>query len=155
MHLITPRQMELEPENKAPEYLIVNFLIGFSPLLFLVFSRSLFPHRRVPTFDVLDLDPPGLTALFQDFGGRIQSIGNPRKIKRLSNKLRFQYHYLSLKGFTDDKDFDNLATILIQLEITPPSPTDDFKTFYNANSVYIRSESLARHIYSLNRDAFC
>jgi hypothetical protein len=154
-HLIPARQLELKPEDKPLEYLIANAFIGLSPLFVLFFSNSVFQHRRVPTFDVLDLDPPGLTALFQAFAGDIQSIGNPRKIKRLSNKIRFQYHYLALKGFTDAHDFDLLARMLIQIEKEPPSPNDTFKTFRTANRIYHMSDRLAQIIYNLNRDAFC
>lgn len=152
-HPITARQMQLPPERRSLEYLIINCVVALLPLLLLLLTSMFYYQSRLPVFDPRDLDPAGLTALFEKCFREIPPIGNPRKIKRLSNKIRFQYHYLTLKGLSEPEDYIRLAEVLIHLETFPPAPTDDFDGFINTHHLNM-PENLARHIEYLNRDSF-
>jgi hypothetical protein len=111
-----------------------------------------------------DMDPPKLTELFSRHGNEFLQLGNPRKIKRLSNKLRFQYHYLELKGLDHPKDLDQLCRILLMLENRPlPDRSNeppkkirsvaDFKKWLQSQKMSPLTEKLIQLIFALNREA--
>jgi hypothetical protein len=145
-------------------------IIVFAALL-VVATAAVMVYSRLPYLAVdlqKDLDPEDLTNLFQRFGENIEEIGNPRKIKRLSNKIRFQYHYLTSKGWKDAYALEALVAILLDLEKKPwvkndvqPVDSPNFapdEVFYQqyfkraaANPAF-RDEKLMRLIYTLNRD---
>ena len=132
--------------------------------LYLFYSRLPFLSPEIQK----DLDPPQLTTLFSQFGEQIEEIGNPRKIKRLSNKIRFQFYYISLKGWTSPAVFSALMSILMEIETKPVPqaksregsssdvPSEEkfwgrFRTIAVANNLF-NDTDLMHLIYILNRD---
>src|ERR1700722_2567451 len=69
-----------------------------------------------------DLDPAELTTLFRENASKIEELGNPRKIKRLSTKIRIQYYYLISKKI---RDADSLAALGKGLLVMESSPAED------------------------------
>lgn len=77
-------------------------------------------YKKLPErFDEFnkDRDPAELLDLFQLFRLPIQQLNNPRKIKRLANRVRFQYHYLNRLGlFQNASDLQTFMRIRLQAE---------------------------------------
>jgi hypothetical protein len=114
-----------------------------------------------------DVDPELLTRLFDKFGPEIQSLGNPRKIKRLSNKIRFQFHYLFYKNLADTDNLDHLVRTLllfernnIQVRMKPKDSKEitrdqkSFAEFLVKNGIQTSDEHYMRIMYALNKDSF-
>ena len=114
-----------------------------------------------------DLDPAALTILFRQNALAIEALGNPRKIKRLSNKMRFQYYYLTSKGITSADSLSALGKALLLLEKAPAedqtaeeqpsaklSPDEAYAQFLKANSLDKTTTNFQRIFFALNRDFF-
>jgi hypothetical protein len=114
-----------------------------------------------------DVDPDALTVLFNKFGREIQSLGNPRKIKRLSNKIRFQYHYLVYKELASGANLDHLVRTLLLFErantLSGMKPEESrqitrdqksFAEFLVKNNILSTDERYMRIMYALNKDSF-
>jgi hypothetical protein len=122
VHPVTPEQQGFAQQASRlnnplfPLWAIVLVVLAISAGIFYVAYFNLpyiSPEMR------RDLDPQPLTKMFEAYATQIESLGNPRKIKRLSNKMRFQYHYLTLKGIKDEASLGALAKGLILLERMP------------------------------------
>ena len=111
-----------------------------------------------------DLDPPALTRLFELVGPAMLKLGNPRKIKRFSNKLRFQYHYLDLKNLADENSLKALGNVLVLLEspsgedksIVDPKKIAGLEDFYDWTQwhrIYNFTSQARTVIFALNKDA--
>ncbi|HLX90961.1 MAG TPA: hypothetical protein VKR32_04730 [Puia sp.] len=114
-----------------------------------------------------DIDPPELTSLFNGYSTQIEALGNPRKIKRLSNKIRFQFNYLVIKGLANENNLDYMARILILFEqqsiLAPLEPAkarlltsniDSFKAFVREKGISVSDDKFLRLMFALNRDSF-
>jgi hypothetical protein len=144
---------------------ILAALIVMAVLFYILYYRLPFLSAEMRQ----DLDPPQLTKILRKYSAGIESLGNPRKIKRLSNKIRFQYHYLVAKGFQKSDELDFLAGTLLALEVQKTVTTEGsavaksimltetgFKNFLSGqpNPIEPSNPGLVHLIYILNRDAF-
>jgi hypothetical protein len=138
----------------------ILLIIGTS--IYLSFKKLPLPNYKL----TIDKDPEELTLLFGRHAETIQWLGNPRKIKRFSNKVRFQYHYLkNQKLINSDKDLDDILLTLLYIENNPQkmnldklSETDKrdilkwFKTLIGqANNISL-NDNLAKHLLQLNKN---
>jgi hypothetical protein len=77
------------------------------PALMLMIGTGIFlSYKKLPPPNYklnIDKDPEELTRLFERHSLKIEMLGNPRKIKRFSNKLRFQYHYLKNQSLINNE----------------------------------------------------
>lgn len=121
----------------------------FGVLAIFFFSRyKALPHISAEALRK-DMDPPELTMLLSSCADEIQSLGNPRKIKRFSNKIRFQYYYITGKGFTDQEQLKKLVCLLVQLEKAGVVPVE-----MDIREVIGPDERFVRLVYALNKDLF-
>jgi hypothetical protein len=114
-----------------------------------------------------DVDPEDLTKMFNKFSSNIELLGNPRKIKRLSNKIRFQYYYLENKGLVNTSNLEKLFSILLLFEdqnLLAPQESEksrqlvqsqqSFSDFLTRNKIAPGTPEFMRVIFALNRDSF-
>jgi hypothetical protein len=142
------------------EWLVMAGLLVATALISYYFYQDL-PHisRELRK----DLDPPQLRALLTVYAEDIERLGNPRKIKRLSNKIRFQYYYLAGKGLND---LQQLVNVLVQLEggearyglegMAFILSEEGFGEFFRRDFGVVADERFIRLVHALNRDSvFC
>lgn len=145
------------------KWLVIPSLLIFVGLgIFLSYKKLPLPNYKLNT----DKDPPELTNLFDRKQGMIEQLGNPRKIKRFSNKLRFQYHYLKNQGLIkSDRDLDTILVTLIyiennrqQMNLDKLSVADKlntlqwFKNLVSTGANVQLEDSLAKHLLQLNKN---
>lgn len=138
-------------------------------LVLLWAGRKVLPYLSEDT--VLDKDPEELTRVFKTYSQQIELLGNPRKIKRLSNKIRFQYQFLHIKGLIDQNSARSLVEILLFLEnrgILSPAGAETLKIAMANKPQFINyfgpllkgkglpgdQDALMGYLFALNRDSF-
>jgi hypothetical protein len=96
-----------------------------------------------------DKDPQELTEAFNDLAKEITELGNPRKIKRFSNKVRFQYYYLRSKQVINNKNsLNNLLKALLAIE----NRNDDFNVIKSSTTIIKNDNELLSYFLEINKE---
>ena len=94
-----------QKRNKSNWYIYLFIIIG---LLQIVFTFIFYLRKvRNNNIELYDKDPQQLIEMFKYLQQHIYTIGyneTPRKLKRLSNKIRLQYHLLKNKEYMQTED---------------------------------------------------
>lgn len=107
-------------------------------------------------------DPEELKNLLDSFSNEVNALGTPRKIKRFTNNLRFQYYILSGRKVITQQNAKLFITLLLHIEKTdlmPKLSADEeiketpFNLFRKSIAINVpqKEEALLRELYILNR----
>ncbi|PWV56131.1 hypothetical protein [Chitinophaga sp. S165] len=171
-HVINDSDMEAAVKKHSRDSFLTSSVTAaiLSVILFLFWiAWKTLPY--IPHDMVLDKDPEELKRVFNTYRDEIEVLGNPRKIKRLSNKIRFQYQFLSLKNLINKNSARTLVVVLLMLESRNLLSDRDFKDLKDAmeslqhfkdyfgprlrnRGLPDNGESLMGYLFSLNRDSF-
>ncbi len=154
--LLIGKATQMSPDQKSARFgnstkkipLWIYIISGI--VLLGIITYSFFNY--LPYLDVKlnhDRDPKMLAEAFVKMGNEIKELSNPRKIKRFSNKTRFQYHYLWKKDLLHDKE-DVIKLLKIILAIEEKGVGFDF---VEASTKIIGKDSpLLPYFLELNKD---
>ena len=107
-------------------------------------------------------DPEELKKLLRSHSDQVSALGTPRKIKRFTNNLRFQYYILNSKKVVTGQNADLFIRLLLYIEKTDliPKLSSDieikdttFDIFRKSVTITVpnKEELLLRELYILNR----
>lgn len=145
--------LKIDPQHSQIKW---YHILGLFVLFFWVFIA--YRRRRILTISSRDIDPPELDNLFEKFSKDITSLPTPRNVKRLTNKLRFQYNLLEedeLLRDSLDRRFLFKASIDAEHKHGIFKNEESFKNysenFYQKSNV---NEQLVNKIYQLNMNVY-
>jgi hypothetical protein len=160
----------LEEKAAISQYIIVKEQFAFWALVIvssiIIIGLFYLLYYYLPPYSLgmrLIVDPPVLKQTFEKFRPEIESLGNPRKIKRLSNKVRFQFYYLDKQGVANDGNIWSMFKILIYFEKENlQAPSDKkaeeitgsqtgFTNFFREQSITSVDDKFMRLMYALNK----
>lgn len=138
--------------------------IGFACLGLMIIGFAYWDYTRTLRMEqyVRDKDPDRLHALFVAHTDKFSKFETPRKLKRFSNRARFQYNLLTLSNLINsDSEADFFFDVLIILEGKRAAVLQPFDKFCasvgeriadNHKMNFLIYNDLLQKIYEINRN---
>ncbi|MDB5283968.1 MAG: hypothetical protein JWO06_3043 [Bacteroidota bacterium] len=154
---------ELKQQRARERLYLEGNLIFFFILAISYFTWFYLRQRQLSAEREKDRDPDELTNLFDTYSEEVKRLGTPRKIKRFSSKVRFQYYVLNLNQKLSKDERELFFTTLLAIEMNRGTILKDtflefipglMKSNINpafSNQLVLAANPIVQKVYALNR----